>query len=227
MRYTISKASTNILFFAVNQIIIIYVLLAFILLQPQFANCQTAKLDAGNCLAWIKQFELHAKNNKFIRNDIFKGLMGWVALKSKLTIQDIDQLASERKPDIRSCYQEGLDVFTLRYLDYISLIENNQNQKVVLEECAAALMVLDQKARESKNYSLLNLLYFMGGKIGTINANFKDQHKADINSYAAAEKILLIGGKKLQTNKVFSQNLSSCACIGFDIDYLKQISGIK
>jgi hypothetical protein len=211
------------------KLLIKYIWLFFIFTIFTASIAGSTDREIGQCMAWIKQAEVKFGKSPEIKEDLFRGLLGWVAMKhtTPLSIKQIDDLASSSNPDINSCDAAGLKVSHLTVLEYILFHEETDWIDSKLKNCSGALFALDTLAAQTNNNILSNYLYFMGGRVGGVSTYLGRDFQKDImvSGERLSKKMLLKGSDHLKDNDSFKKALSDCTTFGIDTDYMKHIAG--
>ena len=170
-----------------------------------------------------------------MQDKFYTGILGWAALQSGLSFEEIKNTASNSAPKLFSC--EGLGINEGWVGDLITLdnlvSDHSLNIRETLEDMYIALNALNLWALkiDFRNQKSINEeFYALGSRIGGINSSLNDKYKADLNEkriQALLIQMVKLGGSDLTKNKLFLNKLNRCYLLGLDVENLKKKYGIN
>lgn len=177
----------------------------------------------GRCVSFVKRLQEKGRGTGIVRPDLYEGLSGWIAMKARIGVGDVDTLAAGAVPDASACEEVGLAPAPLLALDRAVAKLQGESLRSTAESCLAALRVLGGlSGKESVTGVQAEQTKAVGRLLGYV-AKEKRPNPSAIEARAVA--LGREAGAEPWGSPPFVQAIQSCQPLGVDVDLLRRTHG--
>ena len=178
----------------------------------------------GKCAAFVKRLQQKGGQGGIVREDLYEGLTGWIAMKARISPADVEALAEGAPPEAAACEEVGLPPEPLLALDRAVARVPAEKLRPAAEGCLAALRVLDRTSSGRGSSSAVQLAQTksLGRLLGYVAKERKPEPSA---VESRAELLRREAGPAPWGSPAFVQAIQGCEPLGVDVDLLRRTHG--
>ncbi len=188
--------------------------------KAEASGSQRARL--GRCVSFVKQLQEKGVPAGIVRQDLYDGLTGWIAMKTRISPGDVEALGAGAPPDAAACEEIGLASEPLLALAKAVAKVPAEKLRSSAEACLAALRVLDSSTAGSVTSVQAAQTKALGRMLGYVAKDRKPQTTA---VEARAEALRGNAGPNPFASSEFAQAIQGCEPLGVDVDLLRRTHG--
>lgn len=199
-------------------------LLLALLTVPAAAEASTSqRARLGRCVSFVKRLQEKGVPAGIVRQDLYEGLTGWIAMKARISPGDVEALGAGASPEAAACEEVGLAPEPLLALERAVGKVPAERLRSSAEACLAALRVLDSASTmESVTSVQATQTKALGKMLGYVA---KDRKPQSTVVEARAEALRREAGPNPFASSEFVQAIQGCEPLGVDVDLLRRTHG--